>query len=114
EKNEEEQYFLSQKIFVPKDPESKIVSSPQDIIFMEIEPEGAFVKQPETRSKDVASRLRLIWPKIIVKKIETIFRPMWRVTLDLQGRKREVYVDAVTGKTYLEKVNVGFNKKKNL
>ncbi|MCD6229621.1 MAG: ATP-binding protein [Candidatus Diapherotrites archaeon] len=112
EKNEEKDaYFLSHEISVPKDPDSKIVSSPQDIIFMETEPEGSFVKHPETRSKDIALHLRQIWPNVSVKKVETVFRPMWRVTLDLLGRKREVYVDAVTGKTYLEKKNVGLRKR---
>ena len=42
--------------------------------------------------------MKKLWPGIIVKKTEIIYKPVWKIVLSIDAKEKTVLIDAVNGK----------------
>lgn len=95
-------YSLSQKLDLPP----QIEKAPQDVQSLlssvgtlPFSKPDLLEKEKELFSKhDAINAVKRLWKNVVVKKATEIYRPVWVSELELNGKRRRVMLDAVTGK----------------
>ncbi|PIN84870.1 MAG: hypothetical protein COV47_05230 [Candidatus Diapherotrites archaeon CG11_big_fil_rev_8_21_14_0_20_37_9] len=95
-KHDRTAYFLKEKIDLPPSERHELLGSLSMLPFVRAQ---ALNVEKETFSKeDAAEALKKLWRGIIVKKIEQIYKPVWKIVLSEDAKERIVLIDAVNGK----------------
>lgn len=89
-------YSLKAKIDLPPDERHEMLGSLNALPFVRAE---VLAKEREKFPREqIPQALQKLWPKVLVRKVEEIYMPVWFATLALKGKERTVAFDGVTGR----------------
>ncbi|MCR4336132.1 MAG: ATP-binding protein [archaeon] len=89
-------YWVKEKIDLPPNEKHEMLSSIASLPFVKAE---ALSMERENYSKEEAAEsLKKLWPSVIVKKTEALYKPVWHIVLSVDAKERTVLIDAVNGK----------------
>ncbi len=89
-------YLLKQKIDIPPNERHELLGSLGSLPF--VKAEALSVEREKYSAEHAAESLKRLWPNIIVKKVEQLYRPLWEIALSFDAKRRLVIIDAVNGK----------------
>ncbi|MFH0714365.1 MAG: DUF87 domain-containing protein [Candidatus Diapherotrites archaeon] len=97
EKNGIRRFLLAEQFELPPSPRHpKLASLSQKGKFVNVSAAGL---ERENISKGKAvEMLQKLWPNVVIKKVDTVHRPVYEAELELEGKARTIKIDAVTGK----------------
>ncbi|HLC93150.1 MAG TPA: DUF87 domain-containing protein [archaeon] len=89
-------YAMKQKMDLPPNERHDLLGSLAGLPF--VKAEALSVEKENYTKEDAADAMKRIWPGIIVKKVEPLYKPVWEVVLSLDAKQRVAIIDAVNGK----------------
>lgn len=89
-------YFMKEKFDLPPNERHELLGSLSELPF--VKTEALSVERESYGKEQVAEVLRKLWGRIIVKKIEPLYKPVWHIVLSEDAKERVVLIDAVNGK----------------
>jgi predicted transcriptional regulator len=89
------QYSLNSEIDLPFTPRHKLINSVNNCSFTESFISNA-VKE-KFSAEEVNAMIKGLWPNSIVKKTEKLFRPVYYVSLEENGKEKTLKIDGNTG-----------------
>lgn len=89
-------YTVSKAIDMPPSQRNDLLDSLAVLPFTKTE--ALNVERERVSKEDAANSVRKLWPNVLVKRSEVLYKPVWFVALSAQGKRRHVLVDAVNGK----------------
>ncbi len=90
------QYSLNKKIDLPFTPRHKLISSVNNCSFTESAVNNA-VKEKYS-FEEINEMIKGFWSNSVIKKSQKLFKPVYYVTIEEQGKERIMKIDGVTGK----------------
>jgi len=95
-KTDKKIYWIKEKIDLPPNERHEILASISSLPFVKAE---ALSMELENYSKEQASdAIKKLWPSVIIKKIEPLYKPAWHIVLSEDANEKTVLIDAVNGK----------------
>ncbi|MFH1695434.1 MAG: helicase HerA-like domain-containing protein [Candidatus Micrarchaeota archaeon] len=89
------QYSLNSEIDLPFTPRHKLINSVNNCSFTESFISNA-VKE-KFSVEEINSMIKGLWPNSVVKKAEKLFRPVYYITLEENGKEKTLKIDGNTG-----------------
>jgi hypothetical protein len=88
-------YWMSDKVQLPPTERAALLPSISELPKERME---ALPKERESfGSEMVIEGLKKLWPNVVVKKINEVYRPVYEITLEKGGSERKLLVDAING-----------------
>lgn len=96
-RREGDKYFLNVDLDLPKDPAHPIIPTPSLLLKAEMAISPEDLLAPNFDKERVKDLLQSIWPGVVVREVNVVYRPVW-VGIIRRGKvRRKVILDAVTG-----------------
>ena len=89
-------YWLKEKIDLPPNERHDLLGSLAKLPFVRAESLG-LEKETFSKERAIAAVTRL-WKNIVVRRVELLYKPAWKIVYSKDARERAVLVDAVNGK----------------
>ncbi len=96
-KEEDGRYFTPLEIDLPLSPEHSLIPSMKQLLITETRIEEDEILPYNFKEDRVADIVRSIWPGVVPKEVEPIYRPVWVGLVLRRGKKYKIIVDAITG-----------------
>ncbi len=90
-------YVLNMDLMLPYDPTDPVLASFGRLLVSEMSVSPDDVLSPNFGKERIKDLLPALWPGVVVKKVGTIYRPVWIGILRHKGKQYKVFLDAVTG-----------------
>jgi len=90
-------FFINVDLMIPTDPAHPLIPSPSLLLTTTVALSDEDIISPNFDKARVREMLQSIWQGVVVRKVDTIYRPVW-VGIIRRGKHRlKVFLDAVTG-----------------
>ncbi|NPA86948.1 MAG: DUF87 domain-containing protein [Candidatus Diapherotrites archaeon] len=96
-KEEDGRYYTPLEIELPLSPEHSLIPSMKELLVTETRIEDEEILPYNFKEDRVAEILRSIWPGVVPREVEPIYRPVWVGIVLRGGKKYKVIVDAISG-----------------
>jgi predicted transcriptional regulator/DNA-binding winged helix-turn-helix (wHTH) protein len=92
-------YFLKKGVDLPPSASHPLLKSLEDIPLKQVSEINALIEKPLISEEMTARLLKQLFSNIVIKKIETIYRPVYKTILEQEnGEKRSILIDAFLGR----------------
>ncbi|MEK6957916.1 MAG: ATP-binding protein [archaeon] len=89
-------FFLKEKLDLPPNEKHELLGSLSRLPFVKVE--ALSVEREQFSRDEIIEGLKKLWPRIVIKKIDSVYKPVWHVVLSEDAKERDVLIDAVNGK----------------
>ena len=89
-------YWLREKMDLPPSERHELLESLSRVPFTRAN--ALAMERPVFGKEHIPEIMRKLWKNAVVKKIGSVYRPVWEAILESGGRQRKVLIDAVTGR----------------
>ena len=96
-KEENGRYFTPLEIELPLSPEHSLIPSMKELLVTEVKLDESEILPYNFKEDRVAEIIRSIWPGVVPREVEAIYRPVWVGIVLRGGKKYKLVVDAITG-----------------
>jgi len=90
-------YVLNMDLMLPYDPTDPVLASFGRLLVSEMSISPDDILSANFGKERVKDLLPALWPGVVVKKVGTIYRPVWVGIIKHKGKQYKVFLDAVTG-----------------
>ncbi len=92
-----ERYSLNVDVDVPVDPAHPLIPTPATLLTADVTITPSDIVSPNFDKERVKDLLQSIWPGVVVRRVDTIYRPVWVGIIRKGKTRKKVFLDAVTG-----------------
>lgn len=96
-KEENGRYFTPLEIELPLSPEHSLIPSMKELLVTEVKLDESEILPYNFKEDRVAEIIRSIWPGVVPREVEAIYRPVWVGIVLRGGKKYKLVVDAISG-----------------
>ncbi|MCR4368624.1 MAG: ATP-binding protein [archaeon] len=89
-------YWIKDKLDLPPNERHELLGSLAQLPF--VKAESLIMEREKVSKEDAVESLKRLWPSVLVKRTETIYKPLWHIVLSVDAKERSVLIDAVNGK----------------